>query len=135
MIIVPAPDEYSKAYWDGARRGQLMLQRCSSCRSHWHPPGPICPRCQSWDHEWVAASGRGTVHSYTLVHHAAHPAVRDRIPYLVALVDLAEGPRIVSNIMGSVDRVSVGAAVHVAFEQIAPDVVLPQFALNESQES
>jgi uncharacterized OB-fold protein len=106
----------------------LLLQACSSCDHVWHPPLPICPRCRSFEVEWRPASGRGTVHSFTIVHHAAHPAVEAWLPYLVALVRLAEGPLFVCNIRGCApERVRIGMPVRVTFEEIAESVALPQF--------
>ena len=128
MLIVPLPDPLTRPYWEGARRKELLLQRCRPCGHIWHPPTPICPVCQSKDYEWRPASGRGEVYSYTVVHHPAHFAVADKVPYLVALVTLEEGPRVVANILDCHhDDVWIEMPVAVTFQEIAPDVVLPQF--------
>jgi uncharacterized OB-fold protein len=128
MLIVPKPDALTAPYWEGAREGELRLQHCRSCGHVWHPPTPICPHCQAKDYEWRAASGRGEVYSFTVVHHAAHIAVAKSVPYLVALIELEEGPRVVSNLPGcDPDKVEIGMPVSLTFQEIAPGHVLPQF--------
>jgi uncharacterized OB-fold protein len=128
VIIVPKADQLTEPYWDGARRGVLLVQRCRRCDTRWHPPMPLCPACQSTDHEWKAVSGRGRVFSYTVVHHAAHVAMAGKTPYLVALIDLEEGVRLVSNILNCpMAKVAIGMPVQVTFQDLAPGIVLPQF--------
>lgn len=128
MLILPKPDALSKAYWDGARKHTLLLQNCRACGHRWHPPTPICPQCQAKNYEWKPVSGRGTVYSYTIVHHPAHVAVQDKVPYLVALITLDEGPRVVANILDCpIEDVRIGMPVKLTFREIAPEVVLPQF--------
>ena len=128
MLVLPKPDSLSAPYWEGARNGQLLLQRCRGCGHIWHPPLPICPRCHARDYAWQPSSGTGTVYSFTTIHHAAHIAVDGRTPYLVALVTLAEGPRVVANILGCpAEEVRIGMPVRLVFQQVAPEVALPQF--------
>jgi len=128
MLIVPKADALTEPYWQGAKDGKLLLQNCRSCGHIWHPPTPICPSCQAKNYEWRPASGRGTVHSFTIVHHAAHIAMAKRVPYLVALVTLEEGPRVVSGIMNRAEEaVQIGMSVTLTFEEISPGIVLPQF--------
>jgi uncharacterized OB-fold protein len=90
----------------------------------------MCPTCNSFENEWVLMSGRGTIYSYTIVEHSAHPLLDGRVPYLVILVELEEGVRIVSNLVGwkQGDEVRIGAPVAVAWLPIE-DVTLPQFQL------
>jgi hypothetical protein len=97
--IVPAEDELTAPYWAAARRGVVALQRCIDCGLVWHPPLPTCPGGAGHAIEWIDACGRATLYSYTSVRHAAHPAVAAALPYLVALVDLAEGPRLVCTLL------------------------------------
>ncbi|MDP3138629.1 MAG: OB-fold domain-containing protein, partial [Burkholderiaceae bacterium] len=101
MRILPREDSLSAPYWAGARQGQLLLQCCRGCATFIHPPLPMCPQCRGQDLDWKPSQGRGTVHSFTVVHHAAHPAMKDRVPYLVALVTLDDGPRMVCNIVNT----------------------------------
>lgn len=127
MQVVPEVVPLTAPYWEGAREGRLMVQRCTSCGLLWHPPEHICPRCQTDRIEWVAAAGSGTVYSYTVVTHATHVAFEGKTPYLVALIDLAEGPRVVSGIRDCAPGdVYVGMPVEVTFETVG-SVVLPQF--------
>jgi uncharacterized OB-fold protein len=128
MIIVPKPDALTAPYWEGAKRRELLIQRCRQCSERWHPPMPICPACRSTDWQWVPVSGRGRVFSFTIVHHAAHVAMKGKTPYLVALVELEEGVRVVANILNHpLDQVSIGMPVRLTFREISPGVVLPQF--------
>lgn len=114
-MIVPAETDLTAPYWAAARRGVVALQRCSHCGHVWHPPLPVCPLDGSADVEWVEASGHGRLHSYTSVRHAAHPAVADALPYLVALVDLAEGPRLVCTLLDAAeDDLSMDLPVRVS---------------------
>ena len=96
----PAPvvTEDSAAFWDAADEDRLVTQRCAACGRLRHPPRPMCPECGSLTVEVVELSGRGVVYSYALLHHPQHPAFE--YPVLAALIDLAEGIRIVSNLVG-----------------------------------
>jgi uncharacterized OB-fold protein len=85
-------------WWEEAERGRLALQRCKPCRRLRHPPRPMCDACGSLEWESIAASGRGTLHSFTVIHHPRFPGYR--YPIVVALVDLEEGPRMISNLVG-----------------------------------
>lgn len=128
MLIVPKADSLTQVYWDGVQLRELRIQKCLACDHAWHPPLYICPKCRSKNIKWIAISGRGTVYSFTIVHHAAHEAVVDSVPYLVALVSLAEGPRIVSNILNcQFNDVKIGMQVNLTFQEISKGVLLPQF--------
>lgn len=128
MLIVPKPDSLTQPYWDGVKLRELKIQKCSDCGHIWHPPLPICPQCYSKAIRWITTSGRGTVYSFTIIHHAAHVAVADRVPYLVALITLEEGPRVVSNILNcNPSEVVIGMKVSLTFQEIASGVLLPQF--------
>ena len=91
-MIVPAETELTAPYWEAARSGRVLLQHCDDCSHVWHPPAPLCLRCRSGAWSWQASSGLGTVHSITRVVHPVHAQVADVVPYLLALVRLAEGP-------------------------------------------
>lgn len=125
---LPVPDQDTQPYWEAARRHELLIQRCLACGEHYFYPRPHCPHCLSNRTEWVRASGRGTVYAFTVVHRPPSPAFADRVPYVVALIDLAEGPRLMSNVVGCApDAVHCGMAVEVAFEDVTPDIALPVF--------
>lgn len=128
---LPAPvvNADSAPYWEGARDNKLLLQRCSDCGTLRFFPRYLCTECGSDDTGWVEAAGRGTVHSFTVVHRAAFPEFQERTPYVVALVDLEEGPRMMSNIVGAdALDVAIGDAVTVEFEDRGDDgAKVPQF--------
>ena len=134
MPIIPQEDTLTAPYWEGARRGELLLQHCLRCAACWHPPMPRCPSCHADAYEWRPSAGRGTVYSCTDVHHSVHAATNDWIPYRICLVDLDEGPRIISNTRqaGDASGLIPGARVTAIFEEISPGVVLPQFVPDRS---
>lgn len=115
-------------YWDGARAGKLLLQRCLECRALRFYPRRTCPTCWSERVEWIEMSGRGRVHSFTVIHRPPAPAFASRVPYVVALIDLDEGPRMMANIVGegALD-VAIDNPVTVTFESRG-EIALPQFA-------
>ena len=126
---VPLPDEISGFYWDGAKRGELLVQRCSSCAQLQFPPDVACVHCQSQGLEPEAVSGRGQVWSYCRVERLFHEGFADALPYVVALVELDEQPglRILANVVeADADDIAVGLPVEVVFEDRG-EVVLPQF--------
>lgn len=91
-MIVPVETELTAPYWAAAARGRVLLQRCGSCGQVWHPPAPVCPGCRGTAWEWFEAAGQGAVRSFTEVVHPVHRQVETVVPYLVVLVELAEGP-------------------------------------------
>ncbi len=91
------------AYWSSLEEGRLRFQRCSACRNRWLPPRTECPRCWSAEWAWEEASGEGRVVSWVVFHTAFHEAFKDRVPYNVAVVELAEGPRLVTNLVEPFD--------------------------------
>jgi uncharacterized protein len=126
--IVPVPDPLTEPYWQGLREGELRIQHCRACDARWHPPLPICPECLGNAVEWQPVCGRGTLHTYTVVHHAVHPALLARVPYVVALVDLSEGPRVVTNIVGvEAEDLRIGMPVRLILQDLASGDVLAQF--------
>ena len=129
MLPNPTVNADSAPYWEGARDNKLLLQRCSDCGTLRFFPRYLCTECGSDNTDWVEAAGRGTVHSFTVVHRAAFPEFQAQTPYVVALIDLEEGPRMMTNIVGddALD-VEIGDAVTVAFEARGNDgAKVPQF--------
>jgi uncharacterized OB-fold protein len=115
----PMPTPETQPYWDGARAGQLRIQRCTACREHYFYPRPFCPRCGSAEVEWVTASGRATLHSYVINHRPA-PGFEADAPYAIAIVALEEGPRMMSNIVGvesTPEHLVLDMPLEVAFEE------------------
>lgn len=95
-VPVPTPD--TQRFWDGCAAGELWIQRCTSCEQHYFYPRMVCPHCSSRDVEWVQASGRATLYSYVISHRPARGF--DEVPYVIAVVELAEGPRMMTNVVG-----------------------------------
>ena len=127
---IPQPDDATAPYWDAARRGELVVQHCAECDGPRFPPRPMCPHCRSLECGWRPVSGRGTVYSWVRCHPPVLPAFRELVPLTIVLVELEEDPvlRIVGNLLeASADDVRIGLPVEVTFEQIAPEVALPQW--------
>lgn len=124
----PIPDETSAPFFDGARAGKLMLQHCSSCNDWSWPVRERCPHCFAATLQWRQASGRGTLYTFTIMHQAMNPGFASSVPYNVAQIDLAEGVRITSNIIGiGNDALRVGMALEVVFEDAGDGVSIPKF--------
>lgn len=131
---LPVPDEDSRPFWEGCRRHQLLMQRCSACGVLRFHPRPMCSKCRSMVSEWVPVSGRGTIASRVVVHAPVLPAFQDRVPYAVVLVELDEDPglRLVGNVLDAApEQVRIGLPVRVAFEELTDEVTLPQWQLAE----
>jgi len=125
---LPARTDLTAPFWEAAARGQLVAQRCLGCGQWRHYPRPMCPDCQGTDAEWRTLSGRGEIYSYTVAHQAFHRFWADRVPYVVATIELEEGVRMVSELPTlSPDQVQIGLAVEVDFEEIDDGLYLPVF--------
>ena len=111
MAIIPGMTELTRPYWDAAREERLVVQECQQCRQLWHPPLPACPHCHGSLLGWREVSGAGTVYTYAVVRHATHLAFADKIPYMIAIVELAEGPRLVTGITGCPPCVLTGSGL------------------------
>lgn len=125
---IPRIDEESKGYWEACGRGELYIQRCRACDTLRHYPRALCPSCLSEQVEWVECSGRGKVYTFTVTFQNQAPGFRDQLPYVLAYVELDEGPRLLTNIVdcdpGSVE---IGMAVQVAFDKLEEGIALPKF--------
>jgi uncharacterized OB-fold protein len=125
---LPEPNETTRPFWEGTRAHQLRIQRCRDCRKYIFYPRALCPFCLSEHLEWRVASGRGKVYSYTVVRRAMHPAFREDVPYVLAIVELDEGPRLTTNIIGvPADEVRVDMPVRAAYDDVTPDLTLLKF--------
>jgi hypothetical protein len=121
---LPAPDNVTKTYWEATTRGELLYQRCPSCGHKQFYPRAMCTACAG-DTEWVRASGRGVVHTFTVIRD--NKSMKGE-PYVVAMIELEEGVRMMSNITDThLDDVSIGMPVEVYFEPAADDVAIPLF--------
>lgn len=122
---LPAPDHASAHYWQSAAEGKLVLQRCVTCGDYQFYPRALCASCAG-ETEWVDASGRGTLYTFTVIRQNRSPAFKDLSPYAVGIIELEEGVRMMSNIVDcDVDRLEVGMALEVLLLKAADDVGLP----------
>jgi uncharacterized protein len=126
---LPKPTPETQPFWDAVRRRQLLIQRCTACDRHYFYPRPLCPHCLSRDVEWVAASGRGRLHTFVINHRPPRnfplPA-----PCIVAIVELEEGPRLMTNLVGvdpDPQQLRCDMAVEVVFDDVTADITLPRF--------
>ncbi|MPZ12877.1 MAG: hypothetical protein GEU73_00355 [Chloroflexi bacterium] len=121
-------DIETKPFWEGCARGEILLQRCLDCSAVRHPPSPICSGCLSSRLEWVPASGNATVYSFVVVHRAFHAAFEEDVPYVVAIVELEEGPHMLSNVVEvPPESVEIGMPLRVCFDCVSDEVTLPKF--------
>ncbi|MHB8377407.1 MAG: Zn-ribbon domain-containing OB-fold protein [Dehalococcoidia bacterium] len=128
-LPIPEADEASAPFFEGARRHELMLMRCRACRAWRLPSRPRCPDCWSTDTEWARASGRGALYSWGIMHQKLHPAFAEKVPYQFAIVELEEGPRIVSDVVSVADgELRVGMPVHAVFDDVSDDATIVRFA-------
>lgn len=124
---IPTPTPETQPFWDGTRAGELRLQRCDACHLTYFPPRSFCPHCASRRVSWFKASGRATLYSY-VIHHRAVPGFTP--PYSIAIVQLEEGPRLMTNIIGCAqtpETLQLDMPVEVTFVPISADITLPQF--------
>ena len=124
----PAPgmSDDTRFFWEGARQGQLLIQRCKSCGTLRHPPGPVCTSCHSFEWDTVQASGQGTVYSFVVMHYPEVPPFDHPNP--IGLIELDEGTRLIAQLIGvKPGDVKIGQRVQVEFNTFDNDLVLPQF--------
>lgn len=118
----------NRPFWEATRRHELRLPRCLECGYVRYPLGPLCPQCLSERCEWQRLTGRGKISSWVVFHKAYFPAFADDIPYAVVQVELEEGPRLTSNLVGVPnDAIKIGMPVEVVFDDVTPDITLHRF--------
>ena len=124
---LPAITPETRHFWEGAKSGELRLQKCAACSHVYFPPRPFCPKCASWDVSVVRASGKATLYSY-VIHHRAVPGFTP--PYSIAVVELEEGPRMMTNIVGieqTPQALQLDMPLEVVFERMSEEISLPLF--------
>jgi uncharacterized OB-fold protein len=127
---VPQPTQLTEPYWNAANDERLVVQCCRACAHRQFFPRPFCLKCESDQIDWQEVSGRGTVYTFTINYRAPNAAMKERLPYAVALIDLEEGVRMMANIVNSdFADIAIGSAVKVVFEKISDHITLPQFEL------
>lgn len=124
----PIPTTETAHYWRAALEGRLEIQYCRACARHQFYPRGFCTRCLSDQLDWVQASGRGRIYTYTVCHVAPQPAFESRVPYAIGMIELDEGVRMLAGILVSdLAQLNIGAPVQVCFESISDDIALPMF--------
>ena len=129
---LPSPDLETQPFWDALKDRTFLVRHCNACgRDHYYPR-PFCPKCWSDDVAWKEASGEGTVYTYSVVHVNDLPPFPERVPYVAAIVELDEGPRVMTNIEGvPFEDLRVGMPVVVDYKAISDDVTIPVFRAAE----
>ena len=129
---IPVPNEWTKPFWDAAKRGVLELQRCQSCGHFQHPPYATCVKCMGIDLKFEAVRGGGTIYAYTIMYHTGDKRFAAAVPYASIIVELdaAPGALLAGNLLGApYTQAKVGRRVEVIFEPLNDDITLPQFRL------
>lgn len=125
---LPQPEADTEHWWDAAFEGRLLLRRCLECGVAHFYPRPFCPTCWSDRVEWVEASGRATLYTYSVVHRNDLPPWPDRVPYVAAVVDLEEGPRMMTNVVDCAhDDLRVGMELDLTFRDLDDTRRVPVF--------
>lgn len=125
---LPTLDDLNRPFWTAAREGRLALQHCGDCGKPRYPINHVCPHCLCETYEWKPVSGRGTVHSSIVFHQVYNQAFAMDVPYNVSLIQLEEGPRMMSNVVGiPPQEVKVGDKVAVVFDAVTPEISIPRF--------
>jgi uncharacterized OB-fold protein len=127
---LPSISGFNRPFWQAAHRHEFRLQRCRACGKFWAPNGPVCPNCFSEEYDWESVSGKGKIASWVVFHKLYHEGFAADMPYNVAFVELAEGPRVISNIVGVKNEdLRTGLPVEVVFEDVNDEITLPKFRL------
>ncbi len=130
---LPTISPLNQPYWDGLRNRELRLQKCDDCASVWYPPSPRCPSCWSRKSTWTRLSGRGRVSSWVVFHQSYFRGFEGQVPYNVAEVELEEGPRLLTNLVGiSNDAIRAQMPVEIVYEDATEDVTLAKFKPRDS---
>ena len=133
--ILPLPNSSTQPFWDAAARGELVVQWCEECQEAQFHPGPLCRTCGA-EPGWKVTNGKGSVYTYTIVHQSSTPPFDQLVPYIVAMVDLDEGPRMMTNVIGCpIADVHVGMRVEVAFAAEVDGIALPFWQAAEREDA
>lgn len=125
---LPQPNPDTKPFWDGCREHELRFQKCGVCGHVRWPPSIVCPVCYANDTEWITASGRGKIYTFAVYHQAFHKAFENELPYVTAIIELEEGPRLLSNIVDcDPQEVRCDMPLEVTWEDVTEEFSLPKF--------
>jgi hypothetical protein len=131
---LPTIEEESRPFWDAAREGRFLIARCAACGRAHHYPRPFCPFCWSEDVAWETASGRATLYTYSTVYVNDLPPFKEQLPYIAAVVDLEEGPRVMTRLTGIDEAdLKIGMPLVVDFTAVSEDVTAPVFRPAEAE--
>jgi uncharacterized OB-fold protein len=131
---LPVIDALTAPYWEHARAHRLAIQKCEACGDRHFPPSPVCPECLSEDQSWEIASGTGTLLSWASFHRAYWDGYRNDLPYDVCVVQLSEGPVIVSNFAGKKpEGLRMGLPLRATFEDVTPEISLVRFTVDDKR--
>ena len=126
---LPVVDHDSVPFWDALREQRLLIKRCANCTKYHFYPRILCPHCHSERVEWADAKGLGTIYSFTVARRPAGPSFKDVVPYVVALIVLDEGPRMMTRMQcDSPEAIRIGQRVQVNFERVTPEFTFPHFS-------
>ena len=129
---LPEPTPGSAPFWEGLKAHKLVLQRCTNCQRLRHYPRPMCDHCHSMESDWVEATPKGTVYSWTVAHHPFHPGFKQELPYVVVTVEMADGVRMAGRLTGNDAGVlRVGQPVRLEYDDVDESLSLPRFTVDE----
>ncbi|MGH7848318.1 MAG: Zn-ribbon domain-containing OB-fold protein [Candidatus Binatia bacterium] len=118
----------SKPFWEGCKNHQLLLPHCQRCGNYWFPAGATCPKCLSTQWEWSKSSGKGKIYSFGVYHRLYHKGFEADLPYALVVVQLDEGPRVMSNVVGCApDKLTCDMPVEVVFDDVTEETTLYKF--------
>ena len=126
---LPKPTPDTQPFWDAVKRHELMLPKCKACGQFHYFPRPFCPHCFSWDLEWIRCSGKGKLYSF-LINHRPAPGFEEETPYVIAVVELDEGPRMLSNLIDiepTPEAVQVDMPVEILFQAVNEETTMFKF--------
>ena len=127
---LPQPTPETQPYWDGAKQHKLVLPYCAACQAHFFYPRPFCPKCHEWGVEWREVSGKGKLHTF-VINHRGPPGFEEKAPYVIGVIELAEGPRMMGNLLmdeePTPENVQVDMDVEVVFDDVTDEITLPQW--------
>lgn len=129
--LLPNPTRDTLPYWEGLLQGRILIQQCADCGAFRHYPRPVCPECYSLNVNWREAAGHGTVHSWTVSHHAFHPTFKKDLPTTYVTVDLPEGVRLCAPLRdGDPNEIAIGKALELGVEVLAKGLAIPVVRLS-----
>jgi uncharacterized OB-fold protein len=125
---LPPISSLNQPYWDGLKNREFKLQRCDACSKVWYPPSPLCPACWSRNFTWTRLSGQGRVNSWVIFHQSYFRGYDHDVPYNVAEVELDEGPRVLTNLVGiKNEEIRAGMPVEIVYDDVTSEITLAKF--------